>query len=102
MVENIYVIWEGHLDALTKIHEMSPQDKDCCIHSYNKFIKKSQGFGNQDSKVSGVCTKVGNYIDTIIEELKVQKLEIGGQILTCNELWAKLQDDHMNMKMEIR
>ena len=49
----------------------------------------------------GVCTKVGTYIDTIIEELKLPRVEIGNQILTSDQISAKLEDDHLKRAIEI-
>lgn len=66
-----------------------------------KGINRAKGFKNQAFKVFKVCTKVGNYIDTIIEELQVKKLKIGGQIITWNQIHVKLQDNHMKWKMDI-
>ena len=78
MVGNIFMFQEEHLDSLTKIHEMYPHDKECYIFSYNKCIKRAQDFETQDSKICKVCPRVRNYIDAIVEDLKVQQLEIGG------------------------
>ena len=71
MVENISVFQEKQPNALAKIPQMTPRDRECCICSYNKCIKRAQTIDNQASKICGVHNEVGNYIDTIIEEVNI-------------------------------
>ena len=82
--------------ALTKILKMYPRDKECYIQSCNMCLKRAQ-----DSKICGVCTKVATYIDTIVRELKLPHIGIGNQILTRDQVNAKLEDDHLKRMVYI-
>lgn len=101
MVENISMFQDKHPNSLAKIPKITPWNKESYICSYKKCIKRAQDLKHPSLKICGVFNEVGNYIDTIIEENKIQKLEIRGQILTCNQLQVKIEDDNLKRKMEI-
>lgn len=50
--------------------------------------------------ICGVCIEFGIYIDTIIQVIKIPKIEIENQILTHNLISAKLEDDHLKRMVE--
>lgn len=48
-----------------------------------------------ESKRCEEGSEVGKYINTTMNELQIQSLEVGGQILSRNQLQVKLEDHHM-------
>ena len=59
-------------------------------------------FKNQAFDICRTCIHVGKYIDRIIKELSLPKLEVEKKIIVQNQIKSKLQDDHRMNKVELR
>ena len=52
--------------------------------------------------ICSVCIEVGKYINKTIEKINFPKLEGSNQILSQDQIKAKLQDDHHKRMVELR
>jgi hypothetical protein len=101
MVDNIATLQDFHKYALSQIPKMTMRDKEYYLRPYNYSIKRDQALEYIASKLCSVGNEVGKYINTLIEELQIQPLEVRGQVLTRNQLQVKLEDNHMKQMIKI-
>lgn len=93
---------ETYPKALTRICVMSYHDKECYIQAYNKCDECEKVFKSKASKVCKVCFEVDDCIDKIVKELSLPPIVVVNQLLSHDQLQAKLKDHHMKRTIELR
>lgn len=101
MVKDISVFQENCPEVFSRILEMSSHDKDCYIEACDRCAKRGKLFESNFSKVCMECAKVDDYIYKIVKELNLPPLVVGNQILSHDQLKAKLKHGHLKRMVEL-
>ena len=95
MVEDISMFQQICLETLTKILDMLSHDQKCYIQAFHICVEWGKVLESNPSKVCKLCLEFDDYIDKIVKELNLPPLVVENQLITHEQLKAKLKDDHL-------